>query len=277
MISALAVWALGPTWTLAAFGDVMLGRHIALRLANHRPADAFGRVRAAWVGSDFVVGNLECALSSRPALAKAISLPAPNWVVRQLWGLTALSLANNHAGDCGPSGFSDARSALASVGVAGVFDQPVVVERRGLRVAFIGVCDLPGYRISPSDEAIRSAVRGSDVAVAMVHWGLEGSPKPSDAQRALTRRLWGLGVKIVLGSHPHVLQPVVRWGSRLVAYSLGNFLFDVPFLPRFAAQRESEVLLISLDRHGVRGVRSAPVTLVHGFPVAKAALARVRA
>ena len=65
-----------------------------------------------------------------------------------------------------------------------------------------------------------------DIIVVYMHWGREVLLKPLDYQLHITKHLWSLGVHMIIGSHPHVLQP--HWltkDNKLVDYSLGNFLF----------------------------------------------------
>ena len=58
-----------------------------------------------------------------------------------------------------------------------------------------------------------------------MHWGKELSLQPRPYQLHITKHLVSLGVQVIIGSHPHVLQPHCIHGNKLVAYSLGNFLF----------------------------------------------------
>jgi poly-gamma-glutamate synthesis protein (capsule biosynthesis protein) len=268
MLVWLAPLALGPTWTLDAVGDVMLGRHIADRLMAGKPADAFQGVRPALFQADFVVGNLECALTHQPFRAtKPNLLRGPESLAKQLAGFSLVSLANNHSGDCGPGGINDTFKSLAGASVQGAYVRPVFIDHRGLRLGFVALCDLDGYRLDHRERAIAEAVNGSDVAVALVHWGNEGAVQPAASQRLLARRLYRLGIKLILGSHPHVLQPIEPLGGDgMVAYSLGNFVFDVPFPKAFAAERESMILRVTLDKHGVRSYERIPTWLKHGFP-----------
>jgi poly-gamma-glutamate synthesis protein (capsule biosynthesis protein) len=223
-----------------------------------------------------VVGNLECALTTAEFAAhKPILLRADPSMVSVLQGVpfAALSLANNHSQDCGPAGVAEARKLLLSAGIAPIgpsFDT-VVLKRNGLRIGLIGLMDLPPVRLDGDGkwrEEIRDLRGKSDVVVAMVHWGIEGSTHECEAQRSLARSLAHLGVDVVLGSHPHVLQPL-KWlpgpGSRrcLVAYSLGNFLFDA----RAGKERMSEILSVRLGPCGVETYREISVRIDRGFPL----------
>jgi poly-gamma-glutamate capsule biosynthesis protein CapA/YwtB (metallophosphatase superfamily) len=92
--------------------------------------------------------------------------------------------------------------------------------------------------------------------VVLIHWGAEYQAGPTDRQKALAQRFAQAGAALVVGTHPHVLQPA-EWirtarGKTLVLYSLGNALFDQPGLPD---TRQSALALVSLDASGVRSVQ----------------------
>ena len=62
--------------------------------------------------------------------------------------------------------------------------------------------------------------------VVLIHWGIEREEKPQEYQRALAKRYIDAGADLVIGSHPHVLQPIGYQGDVPVVYSLGNYLFN---------------------------------------------------
>jgi poly-gamma-glutamate synthesis protein (capsule biosynthesis protein) len=261
---------------LDAVGDVMLARWVAKRIDREGAESAFAGVRNEFDRADLVVGNLECALTSAPvAVRKPIVLRADpdKLAVLESAGFAALSLANNHSQDCGAAGVVEARRLLASAKIVPVgpsFDT-VVLTRHGLRIGFIGIMDLPPIRLNRFGAWRREISRireKTDIVVAMLHWGVEGSAKAGDAQRSLAASLAGLGVDLVLGSHPHVLQPLTWLPAPhhrrcLVAFSLGNFLFDA----RPGSERTSAILSVVLGPSGVVRYREIPVRIDHGFPV----------
>ena len=65
----------------------------------------------------------------------------------------------------------------------------------------------------------------SDVLIILTHWGEEGSFCPRDYELSSAKRWSALGADIILGSHTHTLQPITFEDNKLVAYSLGNFIF----------------------------------------------------
>ncbi len=73
---------------------------------------------------------------------------------------------------------------------------------------------------------VRAAARNADVVVVYFHWGIELARRPSARQKLLAKVALDAGAAVVLGAHPHVLQPRERRADRFVAWSLGNFVFD---------------------------------------------------
>jgi poly-gamma-glutamate synthesis protein (capsule biosynthesis protein) len=212
-------------------------------------------------------------------------------------GVLTVSVANNHAMDYGATGLLDTIAQLKRAGVAAVGGgatladarRPHIVDVRGTRVAFLAYSDIlprgsvatattPG--IAPAkgywtgrpaeDEMIADirAARGSaDHVVVSFHWGDEMRTLPNCRQVALGRRALAAGATVVLGHHPHVLQPVVTRGNRLIAYSLGNLISS----PRSQVARESAVLRIELGPEGVSAWEALPLVLTGGQPRAAGA------
>lgn len=65
-----------------------------------------------------------------------------------------------------------------------------------------------------------------DIVVLSCHWGVSSSPEPADYQRVLARKAIEAGADLVMGHHPHVLQPIEIFRGKPIFYSLGNFAFD---------------------------------------------------
>jgi hypothetical protein len=74
---------------------------------------------------------------------------------------------------------------------------------------------------------VPSSARWADALVVYIHWGYAGTFLPSRFQAAILHLLIDKGVDILLGSHPHVIQPVELYRGKLIVYSMSNFLFDM--------------------------------------------------
>jgi poly-gamma-glutamate synthesis protein (capsule biosynthesis protein) len=243
--------------TIAAVGDIMLGRGVAAAITENRPAAPFDRVAEPLKTADITIGNLEVVVSDGGVPEpKSYTFRTPPLAARGLAeaGFDVVALANNHSLDFGPDAMLEAESTLETAGVhpigagrdAADAWAPVFIERNGLRFAFISAVEVPdeagyGMREWAADAetpgvawiedghlagAIADARSESDVVVVMLHFGLEGSTEPSPRQRAIARLAIDAGAALVVGSHPHMLQEVEEYGGGLIAYSLGNFVFD---------------------------------------------------
>jgi len=257
--------------TLMAVGDIQLGRTIWAAMVESRDfafplAGLAERLREA----DVAVGNLEAQIfASCPILRRGMRLCAGTRAVEPLVdaGIDVVSVANNHALDFGPGALESSTRTLRANGirVAGLGRAPIVDTPAGTRFAFLAYSPVnelvPLKRIVGEIRGARA--RGADVVVALVHWGEEYAARPSRSQVDLARFLEREGVDVVIGSHPHVVQPLERSGDAAIAYSLGNCVFDQMWseetsrgaVASFAfcggALESAEILPIRLDPPGV--------------------------
>ena len=272
-------------WTLLAGGDVLMDR------SEPSGVDPFEFIEPALDSADLAVINSEMAISNRgEPLDKQYVFRAPPSAAQRIAsaGVDVVSLANNHAMDYGPAALVDTVDLLESAGVvalgagatrADAYRYRVLAVHDDVHVAFVGVSMIVprGFPAGPDSagiasarppsrvlDSVRSASRISDVVIAVVHWGVERSTCPTDAQRAFARDLTDAGADAVIGHHPHVLQPVEFSGGRLVAYSLGNFVWH----PRWGITGETGVLQIDFDADEIVGWTFHPHLLDdHGAPV----------
>jgi len=283
-------WSRGPApVTIAAVGDIMLDRRIARTMRTRGPEAMVARICDLISSADLAIGNLECPLARRSdRIEKAIAFRASPDAVRCLveGGLDVVTLANNHTLDCGREGLRETMVVLGTAGMrwcgAGedraAAERATIIEVRGRRVAFVGFCEfMEGERkwdhtptiALAEEETVRRAVaaaRGeADSVVASFHWGEEYDERPNRLQCRLAAAAVHAGADLVIGHHPHVLQGfqfLTRTGSgarrrALVAYSLGNFIFD----QKRDGTRESVVLNATLGRDGVEAATLVPVAL----------------
>lgn len=264
MIPLLLLLA-SPAVELVAAGDVMPGRWVEKainRLGFDRVFDdPHGEIRRA----DLAFGNLECPLSSAPFVVdKPIRLRAQAARAEDLSraGFDVLSVANNHALDAGVRGLADTLSAVHRAGMKAVGTGDLtLIACKGIRIGLLAYCDFPGASgiaystdLKSVEKDIRAARPRADVLVVAWHWGRELWPSEDERQRSLAALAANAGADLILGQHPHVWQPV-RWlpsqnGRRcLVAYSLGNYLFD----SRTPAEKHRATLHVHITAKGVGG------------------------
>jgi hypothetical protein len=285
---------------LAFAGDVIA--HDAVRNAAAHSEGSYRTLveaaRPALEGVDLAFANLESPVSTRTVRRGDMIFNAEEALLGALGGLgfQVISLANNHAFDQGRSGLTDtleaaARFGLVVVGAGTTLSQacaPVYLERRGMRIAILartlvmnfhdggdhGAPDVCMLAEGPLKRAARAArVDGADLVIASLHWGNEYERTPRREQIDAAHRIVGAGVDLVIGHHPHVLQPVERVhtprGSvAMVAYSLGNLLsnqgyaFDELSDPAQKGDtRDAAILRVSVSKD-TKGVTIDEVTAV---------------
>lgn len=263
LVIALAAVSAGPRVMLAAVGDVMLDRAVASRLTRFGDAYALKRV-CRELEADLVFANLECPLTREPKQsAKRFVFRAAPERVRALVGIDVVSLANNHTLDCGPRGFAETVRTLEAARIVALAPgQPVLIEKNGLRLAFVSVSDFDAGATDAIPGLIRTWRERAEVVIVSVHWGVEGSSKPSVRQRALAQAFAAAGADLILGHGPHVLQPVERVGRTLVAFSMGNFVFDA-LTPQ---ERDTAIYHYELTKNGASGGPVIPCRIQDGRP-----------
>ena len=113
--------------------------------------------------------------------------------------------------------------------------------------------------------AIANARSRANLVVCLVHWGTENSENVTDEQRELARWLIDRGVDLVVGSHPHCVQPLDFYHGCPIAYSLGNLVFDGA--PSVSSWNRGALLEIDLDESAeASSVCLIPLVLKDGFP-----------
>ena len=208
---------------------------------------------------DIRCGTLECALGDAPTYDEAKVADRGNVIyakdssVKRLKELHVdiVSLANNHFYDLGIAGAEHTIELLDSEGIlhcgAGKnleeAGKPVVIDINDKKVAFLAFCDTdynnvyyctyatensPGVNPLKKDYVAEQIKRYSavyDYVVVMAHWGAENTYKPTIQIDKMARLLLDSGACLVLGSHPHRVQPVINTKKGSIVYSMGNFLF----------------------------------------------------
>jgi poly-gamma-glutamate synthesis protein (capsule biosynthesis protein) len=230
-------------------------------------AALFNDVSDVFHNADFGFVNMETPVApahskgSKPFMFDApVALPE----ALKASGIKIVSFANNHVMDQGWAGFAETREHLRAVGIlfSGTSDtaqqawQPVFTEANGIKVGWLGMTrwlngnrnpdkdDLPHVNFFPypgeaggvpgMDEAgviaaVKAARAQCDLLVVSIHWGIEYAPAPRPEDVEVAHKMLDAGASVIVGHHPHVLQPVETYRSQdgrntVIFYSLGNFL-----------------------------------------------------
>lgn len=230
-------------------------------------AALFADVADVFEGADFGFVNLETPVApehSHGTKAFLFDAPVDLPTALKASGIRIVSFANNHVMDQGWAGFAESRQHLKEMGleIVGTSDnaatawQPVVVEANGIKVGWLGMTrwlnggrnpeadDQPHVNFYPypgeaggatgADEAtvlnaVKAARAQCDLLVVSVHWGVEYATAPRAEDIDLAHKMLEAGATVIVGAHPHVLQPVETYRTQdgrdtVIFYSLGNFL-----------------------------------------------------
>jgi gamma-polyglutamate biosynthesis protein CapA len=240
-----------PLNRLIFAGDVMFCRAVRREiLAARDPALPFRKIAPLMAGSDIAFVNLEAPFSDQGRyFDTGLIFHSPPEAIAglQLAHLAIVSTANNHARDCGSHGVdytirwlrAHCIEPLGSSESEARTHQGVVLTRNGVRFGFLGYTfdqqngnwrDVDP-RIALADPAvlcrdIAALRKRADVVIVSMHHGVEYMPKPNKAQIAFAHAAIAAGATLVIGHHPHVVQPQESYKNGLIFYSLGNFVFD---------------------------------------------------
>lgn len=271
-------------------GDMMLGRSITNKGSKNNYKNMFSGVSDLWKDSDYVAGNLECVLldnaSDYEKNDKEIHINAETKTANVLKenGFTLVSLANNHLADFKAKGVVNTLDTLDKVGLKHVgagrnlteAEEYDIQEINGVKIATIAVSDIIPKDFAARDskagilttktlkyyQAVKDASEKADLVIANIHWGVEYGMTETEAQQQLARNLINWGVDVVIGSHPHVLQPVEKYGDGIIFYSMGNFVFD----QGWSRTKDSMVLNYYVDEDGNCSFEITPIRIKDGYP-----------
>ncbi len=225
--------------TILAFGDLLLDRYIKLYIDRHGADYPFENIKEILAGNDVVLANLEGSFSDykpRPLNPNNTSFtfdPALAAMLKR-HHFNVVNLANNHVLDFGRAGFAQSQNYLTQNGIYYFGDYhnesgALIKEINGQKVAFIGYHSLDNPATESTIEKIKTARQEADFVIVYTHWGAEYQNNFSKSQQESGRQFIDAGADVVLGSHPHVIQPIEIYQNKAIFYSLGNFLFDQVF------------------------------------------------
>ncbi len=208
--------------------------------------------------ADLAIGNLEVTLPGKPPYQGYPRFRSPDDLAKalRLAGFDMMVTSNNHSNDAGKEGLIETINTLKEYGFyqTGTFkDQkekdwyyPLIVYKNGFKLAFLNytydtnglptkaptIVNLIDEKQIEKDMTMARALQ-ADAIIVLMHWGLEYQLNESPEQNKLAEKIFDWGASMIIGSHPHVVQPIkMRQDTladsliinRLITYSLGNFI-----------------------------------------------------
>ena len=287
-----------PSLRLMAVGDIMLGRTVGKRL-NGDYTIPFSESKLFLQHADILFGNLESPISDRgtKVYGKGITLRADPKAITSIKdaGFDIVSLANNHILDYHKPALTQTIEILDAnkihyCGAGENINQarkPVIIERNGLKVAFLAYTDMSEYFFSSEKynflakndregvaprkldyiiEDINLVRDKADLVVISLHWGVEESFDVTDKMIEFSHMLIDSGADAILGHHPHQLQGIEIYKNKPIAYSMGNFIFD----QNDDENKESMILDLQYDDTDLISVEAIPLRIVDKMKVVPA-------
>ncbi len=274
--------------TLLFAGDVYLSQHVlnAYDKAGGIHGVLDEGIRAEIEEADIFMVNQEFPFTERGTQAAdkqyTFRLPKDRLHLMNEMGIDIVTLANNHILDFGPEGITDSIAALNEAGIKYVgagedleeAKKLEIIEAGGRTFGFLGLSRVymaaswaagenhPGvfstYDLTLPLEEIKKADELVDYLIVYVHWGVERETTPKDYQRTMGQKYMDAGADIVIGSHPHVLQPLEYYHDKPIMFSLGNFVFG-------SSIPSTELLKIVIGADDSMEVTEIPCTSSGGY------------
>ena len=251
--------------TLAFGGDIMLDRGVRNSVVKNFNDDYSALFTKLDIlkDSDISFANLEGTASDQGSdMHNLYSFRMDPAVVPALSGagINILSVANNHVGDWGRPAYIDTLARLKENEILytgggnnkAEAETPAIIEKYGMKIGFLGFSDKgPDFMATDANKAgillatdpdfdtiIQNAAKQVDYLVVSFHFGEEYQTKHNARQEELAHKAVDDGAKLVIGSHPHVVEDTEVYSRKdctqsscasFIAYSLGNFIFDQSF------------------------------------------------
>ncbi len=227
----------GDTWSLLVGGDVMIGRTVNYKAITYGNFDwPYEKLTDLFSKMDFNFINLESPVTESCPIKNdgMIFCGKVNHIASMSKaGINAASVANNHMLNQGKDGLETTLNYLAENSITAVgIQNPAYVDIKGQKVALLAYTDIECYPgVACVDyEKIKSEISvakdNSDLVIVMYHWGAEYKDYPNERQVEIAHLSIDAGADLILGNHPHWIQPFEMYKDKLVMYSHGNLVFD---------------------------------------------------
>lgn len=209
-------------------------------------------IRIGTLESAFGEGSTLCHKKNKPGLGTIIFSPDESIGMLLDLGINAVSLANNHACDCDLSGLYHTIELLDKYGIAhfgaghtaAEAAAPAIIKCNGKTICLLGYLQeydyfyqgrgyVPtdtegGYNVFDLNKVLTDVKHYKEIhdyVFVMPHWGTEGSVFPKAKELKYAREIIAAGATGVIGSHAHIVQPVLKYRKKIIAMNLGNFAF----------------------------------------------------
>lgn len=236
------------TITLSFVGDCLCATNENLYYPNcfnevadrEKPSYFLEKVNSYFFNDDFTVADCENVFSDSAHLKVSDKGQYENPDIEAYWfksaaknaqilsagGIDCVSISNNHINDYGEQGYEDTKAALDAADVQwGEEGKIVYYEKNNYRISVICFSMYGNYAVPYMIDAIKEAEQESDYQIIYFHGGEEAVHEPESWKIQACHDLIDAGADLIMGDHPHVLQPMEEYNGVTIIYSLGNFIF----------------------------------------------------
>lgn len=278
---------------LYAVGDIMLDRGVEYNILKYGAGDyryPFLKSADYLKKADITFANLESQISDKGKKIGTINsfrVDPKSMDGLKYAGFDIVSVANNHTFDYDIPALEDSFKRLKEAGieyVGGGFNEEEafslkIMEVKNTRIGFLAFCAIGsqwwrpiGERsgiafVSEKDieevkEKVKEARENADILIVSFHSGTEYETAPDAFQTYFYRSIIDSGADLLIGHHPHVIQPIEEYNGKWIAYSLGNFVFDQGFS---VETMEGMLLKVSINNKKIESVDSVKFSMNEYF------------
>jgi len=236
------------TVSLLFGGDVMLDRIIRKKSDEAKVFQFTKKINRLFWSQDINMFNLEGPVTDNDSVSN-VDMSNPNHFkftfdekqtkeFLKFNRIALVSIGNNHILNFGKEGIKQTVDFFENndINFVGEPLEDFQVEKsilqkniNGRQFAFISYNDFASPNMEETLASIKKASEDNEHVIIFAHWGSEYSKVATESQREKAHKLINAGAMVIIGAHPHVIEPVETYKDGIIFYSLGNFIFDQGF------------------------------------------------
>ena len=245
--------------SILAFGDMMLDRLVYSKTLKANDFNfPFLKIDSFLKTGDLRIANLEGPITDFKSISNGNTrmrfTMSPKFLPALQNRFDVLSLANNHMLDFGEVGYRQTQKYLSNtkINYFGDYNNQLenlstIVEKNGIKIGFVGYHGLIDGGFEDVLNKIKEIKPQVDFLIVVAHWGAEYQKVPAESTKEKAKQLIDAGADLILGGHPHVVQPSEEYKGKMIFYSLGNLIFDQYFSQDTMQGLGVEILLEKSD------------------------------
>lgn len=227
------------TIVIAATGDYIPARSVNyLSVRDNNYTWTVQKTARLFKNADIVLVNLETPLIKNcPLTNEGFVFCGSLEHIKALKMINAsvVNLANNHSHNYGENGIKQTTDLLDknNIKYSGIYGENNIVEVKGKKIAFLGYNEIGAnpYPVKGANNDlivsdVKKAKQVADIVVVSFSWGVEYTTNITDAQKRLAKLAIDSGADLIIGNHPHQVQPIQIYNNKLITYAHGNYVFD---------------------------------------------------